>query len=169
MAEYDNRVTLNKTNLATTLDGALSALAESQNLADVAREMVSNVGIISDDPGKLHPQLEAICAILEKSISQNGNACESLQELQDDETGGIDEATLVKVAGKVNFVIKRLSELQHYCEQSRNVPSKEYVEQSHFIIGVCGHTLDQINRMIGETRWGSFDKHPANVAMGLAQ
>jgi len=63
-------------------DEALDALAESQNLASVARDMVGELGLVSNDPGKLYPQLEAICAILEKSVSQNAAASESLQELQ---------------------------------------------------------------------------------------
>jgi len=73
------RVDLNGANF----DESLDALAESQNLASVARDMVRELGLVSDDPGKLYPQLEAICAILEKSVSQNAAASESLQELQE--------------------------------------------------------------------------------------
>ncbi len=82
MAESDNTATLNEINLAAKFDDALSALAESQNLASVAHDMASNLAMVVDDPGKLYPQLEAICAILEKSVSQNAAASESLQELQ---------------------------------------------------------------------------------------
>jgi hypothetical protein len=70
---------MSKTLIAMALDD----LAESQNLADEARKLVSALGVITDNNPEVFPKLEVICAVIEKSISLNASASEALQELPD--------------------------------------------------------------------------------------
>jgi hypothetical protein len=66
---------------------AIDDLAESQNLTDEARQMVSALGVIADNNPAIFPKLEAICAVLEKSINLNADSSEALQEFRDSKGG----------------------------------------------------------------------------------
>jgi hypothetical protein len=66
---------------------AMDDLAESQNLTDEARQMVSALGVITDNNPEVFPKLEVICAVLEKSISLNADSSEELQEFLDSTEG----------------------------------------------------------------------------------
>jgi hypothetical protein len=80
----------------------------------------------------------------------------------------ITTEAISQVAGKIDFVIDRLQEMQVFCERSRDDEPSAYIEQSHFIIGVCGKTLDDAYGLLGEIRKGSFDDHPSIITIGAA-
>lgn len=66
---------------------AIDDLAESQNLTSEAHQMVSALGVIADNNPAIFPKLEAICAVLEKSINLNADSSEALQEFRDSKGG----------------------------------------------------------------------------------
>jgi hypothetical protein len=69
--------------LAANFNTTLADLAESQNLADEARKMVEAISQSDlDHPTAIYPRLEAICALLEKSVSLNASSSELLQNTQ---------------------------------------------------------------------------------------
>lgn len=77
----------------------------------------------------------------------------------------ITQEQISQVESKLDFVTDRLNELIDYCEQSRDRDPEKYVEQSHFVLGVCGYMLDDAYQMLSTMRKGTFDGHPAVKAM----
>ena len=80
----------------------------------------------------------------------------------------VTNEVICHVVQKLDFVTDRLLELQHFCENSRDSDSSAYVEQSHFIIGVCGKLLDDAySQLNASARKGIFDERPSVITLEL--